>query len=182
MPIPCWLDTCIQREYAPPEGMQKALMLLLVTTLLACTAHSATAEESDVIVTVDSTSLRFSPSEVTVTEGQAVRFMWAGQALAHNAVADDGLFDSGDPEQDVDYRFVFEPGTAGTHTFVCEPHASVGMVGTVIVEAAPVEEVEEEAEVVASVDTPAVSFVGSILVTAFAAVFVVRHVDDEQVY
>lgn len=162
--------------------MQKALMLLMVTTLLACTAHSATAEGSDVIVTVDSTSLRFSPSEVTVTEGQAVRFMWAGQALAHNAVADDGLFDSGDPEQDVDYRFVFEPGTAGTHTFVCEPHASVGMVGTVTVEAAPVEEVEEEAEVVASVDTPAVSFVGSILVTAFAAVFVVRHVDDEQVY
>jgi hypothetical protein len=55
------------------------------------------------------------------------------------------------------------------------------MVGTVIVEAAPVEEVEEETEAVASEDTPAVSFVGSILVTAFAAVFVARYVDDEQV-
>jgi plastocyanin len=154
--------------------MQKALMLLLVTALIACTAQTVAAEDSDVIVTVDSTSLRFSPSEVTVTEGQAVRFMWAGQALAHNAVADDGLFDSGEPERDVDYRFVFEAGTAGTHT-------CVGMVGTVIVEAAPVEEVEEETEAVASEDTPAVSFVGSILVTAFAAVFVARYVDDEQV-
>ena len=156
-------------------------MLLLVAALLALLSQPAVAEDSDVIVTVDSTSLRFSPSEITVTEGQAVRFMWAGQALAHNAVADDGLFDSGEPERDVDYRFVFEPGTAGTHTFVCEPHASVGMVGTVTVEAAPVEEVEEETEEVASEDTPAVSLVSSLLVTAFAAVFVARYADDEQV-
>lgn len=155
-------------------------MLLLVAALLALSSQPAVAEDSDVIVTVDSTSLRFSPSEITVTEGQAVRFMWAGQALAHNAVADDGLFDSGEPERDVDYRFVFEPGTAGTHTFVCEPHASVGMVGTVTVEAAPVEEVEEETEEVASEDTPAVSLVSSLLVTAFAAVFVARYADDEQ--
>ena len=160
--------------------MQKALMLLLVSALLACSSQTVAAEDSDVIVTVDSTNLRFNPSEVTVTEGQAVRFMWAGQALPHNAVADDGLFDSGEPARDVDYRFVFEPGTAGTHTFVCEPHASAGMVGTVIVEAAPVEVVEEETEVVASEDTPAISLVSSILVTAFAAVFVAQYVDDEQ--
>ena len=160
--------------------MHKALMLLLVAALLALSPQPAVAEDSDVIVTVDSTSLRFSPSEVTITEGQAVRFMWAGQALAHNAVADDGLFDSGEPDRDVDYRFVFEPGTAGTHTFVCEPHASVGMVGTVTVEAAPVEEIEEETEEVASEDTPAVSLVSSLLVTAFAAVFVARYADDEQ--
>jgi hypothetical protein len=94
-------------------------------------------------------------------------------------VADDGLFDSGDPERDVDYRFVFEPGTAGTHSFVCEPHASAGMVGTVIVEAAPVEEVEEE-KVVAQ-DTPSISLVSSLLVTAFAAVVVARYNGDEQV-
>lgn len=155
-------------------------MLLIVTALFAISSQTVAAEDSDVIVTVDSTSLRFSPSEITITEGQAVRFMWAGQALAHNAVADDGLFDSGEPERDVDYRFVFEPGTAGTHTFVCEPHASVGMVGTVTVEAAPVEEVEEETEEVASEDTPAVSLVSSLLVTAFAAVFIARYADDEQ--
>jgi len=90
------------------------LFIITLSTLAPVTA----ADEADVVVTVDSTSLRFSPSQITVTEGQAVRFMWAGQALAHNAVADDGLFDSGEPERDVDYRFVFEVGTAGTHTFV----------------------------------------------------------------
>ena len=155
-------------------------MLMISIALLCATAQMASADSSDVIVTVDSSSLRFNPSEVTVTEGQAVRFMWAGQALPHNAVADDGLFDSGEPERDVDYRFVFEPGTAGTHSFVCEPHASVGMVGTVIVEAAPVEEVQEEEEVVTQ-DTPSVSLVSSLLVTAFAAVVVARYNDDVQV-
>ena len=154
-------------------------MLMISVALLCATAQMASADSSDVIVTVDSSSLRFNPAEVTVTEGQAVRFMWAGQALPHNAVADDGLFDSGEPERDVDYRFVFEPGTAGTHSFVCEPHASVGMVGTVIVEAAPVEEVQEEEEVVTQ-DTPSVSLVSSLLVTAFAAVVVARYNDDVQ--
>ena len=57
---------------------------------------------------------------------------------------------------------------------------SVGMVGTVIVEAAPVEEVEEEEEVVTQ-DTPSVSLVSSLLVTAFAAVVVARYNDDVQV-
>ena len=155
-------------------------MLMISVALLCATTQMAAADSSDVIVTVDSSSLRFSPSEVTVTEGQAVRFMWSGQALPHNAVADDGLFDSGEPERDVDYRFVFEPGTAGTHSFVCEPHASAGMVGTVIVEAAPVEEVQEEEEVVTQ-DTPSVSLISSLLVTAFAAVVVARYNDDEQV-
>ena len=94
--------------------------------------------------------------------------MWSGQALNHNAVADDGLFDSGEPQRDVDYRFVFEQGTAGEHTFVCEPHESVGMVGLVIVEPAPVIEIEEVEE---SQDTPSVSFLASLILVSLAAVF-----------
>ena len=139
------------------------LALLFLSTGVAAAEEAA----NDVIVTVDSTNLRFNPSEVTLQEGQAIRFVWAGQALAHNAVADDGLFDSGDPERNVDYRFVFEIGTAGSHQFVCEPHESVGMVGTVIVEAAPVPEVEEEME---TEETPALSLISSLTVLAFVAV------------
>ena len=143
--------------------------LLFVVFLLLCSASQATAQSSanDVIVTVDSTSLRFSPSEVTVDEGQAVRFVWNGQALPHNAVANDGLFDSGEPARDVDYRFVFEIGTAGTYEFVCEPHESAGMVGTVIVEPAPDTVVEEE-EVPEK--TPSLSMMSSITLLAFVAV------------
>ena len=169
-------DTCINRRAPLLVAMTKTLLCTLCLALLLVPA-TASAVESDVIVTVDSTSLRFSPSQVTVTEGQAVRFMWDGQALAHNAVADDGLFDSGDPERDVDYRFVFEVGTAGTHTFVCEPHASVGMTGTITVEAAPVEEIEEEIPVE---NTPALSMLSGLLATAFAAAFVGRNQEGEQ--
>lgn len=150
--------------------MSKVMKYVFFTlALLFLSTGVAAAEEAanDVIVTVDSTNLRFNPSEVTLQEGQAIRFVWAGQALAHNAVADDGLFDSGDPERNVDYRFVFEIGTAGSHQFVCEPHESVGMVGTVIVEAAPVPEVEEEME---TEETPALSLISSLTVLAFVAV------------
>jgi plastocyanin len=158
--------------------MSKWFLCLLCIILIAAPA-SASSNESDVIVTVDSSSLRFSPSEVTVTEGQAVRFMWSGQALPHNAVADDGLFDSGEPDRNVDYRFVFEIGTAGVHTFVCEPHASVGMVGSITVNAAPVVEVEEEEDVPVE-NTPALSMVSGLLITAFAAACVGRNDGDEQ--
>jgi plastocyanin len=142
-------------------------LLFLLTSLSSASAELTV--QSDVIVTVDSTNLRFSPSEVTVQEGQAVRFVWSGQALPHNAVADDGLFDSGEPERDVDYRFVFEIGTAGEHRFVCEPHESAGMIGNIIVEAAPAVVVEEESEP-ETVETPAVSLVASLSLLALVAV------------
>lgn len=148
----------------------RTAMVALLFLLAGCSVASAEmTTQSDVIVTVDSTSLRFSPSEVTVQEGQAVRFMWSGQALAHNAVAVDGLFDSGDPERDVDYRFVFEEGTVGAHQFVCEPHESVGMVGTVTVEAAP-DVVEEEEPEMEAVETPSVSLISSLCLLAVVAV------------
>ena len=48
-----------------------------------------------------------------------------------------GVFDSGEPARAVDYSFTFERGMNGTYDFVCEPHASAGMVGQIVVEPAP---------------------------------------------
>ena len=110
---------------------------MVVVFLLGAIVPGSLVEVStseEVVVTVDSTNLRFSPSSVTITEGDSVRFFWSGELLAHNAVAEDGLFDSGDTSRNVDYTFTFEAGSNGTHQYVCEPHESVGMVGTVIVE------------------------------------------------
>ncbi|DAC12084.1 MAG TPA: hypothetical protein D7H77_03260, partial [Candidatus Poseidoniales archaeon] len=102
-------------------------ILLVVVSLLGATLPGSLSEVStseEVVVTVDSTNLRFSPSSVTITEGDTVRFFWSGELLAHNAVAEDGLFDSGDTSRNVDYAFTFEAGTNGTHQYVCEPHES----------------------------------------------------------
>lgn len=164
-------DTCIENPYLLSVVMKYVLFTLML--LLLSTGHAAAENAStDVVITVDSTNLRFNPSEVTLQEGQAVRFVWGGQALPHNAVAKEGLFDSGDPSRDVDYRFVFENGTAGDYVFVCEPHESVGMVGTITVEPAPVvlpppEDIEEP-EVVEEV--PALSLLSSITMLAFVAI------------
>ena len=117
-----------------------AIFVLAVLTTGTIEEHEVTQEE--VVVTVDSTTLRFSPQSVTVTEGDSVRFFWSGELLAHNAVAYDGLFDSGDASRNVDYSFKFEVGTNGTHEYLCEPHEEFGMTGTVVVE--PLTIVEEE--------------------------------------
>ena len=117
-----------------------AIFVLAVLATGTIEEHDVTQEE--VVVTVDSTNLRFSPQSVTVTEGDSVRFFWSGELLAHNAVAYDGLFDSGDASRNVDYSFKFEVGTNGTHEYLCEPHEEFGMTGTVVVE--PLTIVEEE--------------------------------------
>lgn len=106
-------------------------------------AHNQTI---DVIITVDSTNLRFSPSSVTVDEGDAVRFFWDGQILPHNAVEENGTFDSGDTKSNEDYRFVFLPGLNGTFEYYCEPHRSLGMVGEIIVNPVPVMEMNNTSE------------------------------------
>ncbi len=100
------------------------------------------SEGKTLTVTVDGTNLRFSPDVITLVEGDTVRFFWENQLLAHNAVEENGLFDSGDPERNVEYNYTFQVGENGTYQYVCEPHASLGMVGTIIVEPMPVLEPE----------------------------------------
>ena len=120
--------------------MSWGIVLLFVSVFVQASVAAGVAQEQeteDVIITVDSTNLRFSPDTVTVAEGDTVRFFWSGQALPHNAVETNELFDSGDPQRDVDYSFTFEVGMNGTYDFVCEPHAAFGMVGQIIVEPAP---------------------------------------------
>ena len=118
------------------------IAIFVLAVLATGTIEEQDLTQEEVVVTVDSTNLRFSPQSVTVTEGDSVRFFWSGDLLAHNAVAYDGLFDSGDASRNVDYSFKFEVGTNGTHEYLCEPHEEFGMTGTVVVE--PLTIVEEE--------------------------------------
>ena len=133
--ISCKKPQKVYTKFVLKSSMRHILLvviLLLGTMVPGSLADASTSEE--VVVTVDSTNLRFSPSSITISEGDSVRFFWSGELLAHNAVAEDGLFDSGDTSRNVDYTFTFEAGTNGTHQYICEPHESVGMVGTIIVE------------------------------------------------
>jgi len=129
--------------------MKRLVIALLVCIILASTStstevDSVASEPQTVVVSVDSTNLRFTPSTVTIDEGDTVHFFWGGQALPHNAVEVEETFDSGEPERDVDYSFTFEFGMAGEYDFFCEPHQSVGMEGTITVN--PVENQSESEE------------------------------------
>ena len=84
-------------------------------------------------IIVDSNNLRFNPESITINEGDSVNFLWSGELLPHNSVEENGVFDSGDAEQDVNYTYTFDFDQAGTYNFFCEPHQSVGMKGLITV-------------------------------------------------
>ena len=108
-------------------------MLVVLLAIASLPIVAADNHSESTIITVDSTNLRFSPSSVTINETESVRFFWDGQFLPHNAVEENGVFDSGDTESDEDYTFVFIKGINGTFSYYCEPHRSLGMVGTITV-------------------------------------------------
>tara|TARA_B100002052_G_scaffold279808_1_gene287396 strand:- start:1349 stop:1894 length:546 start_codon:yes stop_codon:yes gene_type:complete len=143
------------------QGMIKSLniKMLLVFALgifiISLQTPSIAVESDDdvIVITVDSTNLQFSPSEVTISEGQTVRFFWSGEFLEHNAVDQGGLFSTGDPETEVDYSFTFDKGTNNTYDFICEPHELLNMVGIIIVEPA-----EEELNSTYSIETKEETF------------------------
>ena len=126
--------------------------------------------QSDKVVTVDSTNFRFSPSEITLNEGESVRFFWSGEFLGHNAVEENGFFDSGDPETNVDYTFNFEIGTNGTYTYVCEPHEQMGMIGTIIVKPSIADSDEEDEDEVKNEAIPGFLFYNVILVLLLVSI------------
>ena len=114
--------------------MRSAIVVTIVLLLLQGNLTLEEEQETEVhVVTVDSTNLRFTPSTLTINEGDTLRFVWGGQALPHNSVEENGVFDSGDPERAVDYGHVFDYDSAGTYSFFCEPHEAVGMTGSVTV-------------------------------------------------
>jgi len=115
------------------DNMRPVLLTAILLFVVASPLVSANTESSETIITVDSTNLRFSPSTVTIEEGDAVRFFWDGQLLPHNAVEENETFDSGDTKTDEDYTFVFVHGLNGTFEYYCEPHRNLGMVGQIIV-------------------------------------------------
>ena len=114
--------------------MRAAIVVTIFLLLLQGNITFEEEQETEVhVVTVDSTNLRFTPSTLTINEGDTLRFVWGGQALPHNSVEENGVFDSGNPERAVDYGHVFDYDSAGTYSFFCEPHEAVGMTGSVTV-------------------------------------------------
>ena len=108
--------------------------LLLVATSFFVTSNPAMAETYEVKMGTDTGMLKFDPAEITVKEGDTVK--WVNNKMApHNAVFDSDAVKS-------HKSLVFSPGEsyettfneAGEYSYYCEPHRGAGMVGKVIVQ------------------------------------------------
>lgn len=121
---------------------------LVVTGALAGCSDSRGNTSGDVVSGPDSEN-RFTPKELTISQGETVT--WSFDSAGHNVSAIPGhsdkvkLPDGAEPFASYDgdkkfdtvdrgdiYEHTFE--TKGTYQYVCIPHVSLGMVGTIIVE------------------------------------------------
>jgi plastocyanin len=108
--------------------------LCLLCTLLLFGSAFAT------IHTVNLTGLAFSPANITILQGDTVR--WVKTSGLHNVRESGGtpdtVFYSGAATSSpFTYQFVFNAPLVGTYNYRCDVHTSVGMNGTVTVEAPP---------------------------------------------
>jgi len=104
------------------------LISLLVALMLSGVSFSQTTHD----VTVSNFS--FSPAELTITVGDAVR--WTNVSGTHNVLADNGSFTSG-PAAPAPWEYTHTFTAAGNNPYYCEPHGGPGgsgMAGVIIVQ------------------------------------------------
>ena len=137
--------------------------------------------DCDVIVGVDADGMAFDKPSVEIEFGQTVCWQWEGATMDHNVaqVAESGDatmlstgFYSGAPSDTVDYRVTFDEASGysddTSYYYICEPHATSGMVGEVVVGTGSTDE-ELETAIEESGRLPSVSFIAGVLVLVGAA-------------
>jgi halocyanin-like protein len=90
--------------------------------------------EGNVVVDVGAgNGLAFGPAAVHVDNGTTVTWEWTGNGGAHNVIAEDETFDSGElvSEQGTTFEYTFEED--GIYNYFCDPHKASGMVASVVV-------------------------------------------------
>jgi plastocyanin len=123
-----------------------AFAVLAVATALFSglfTASVAGAQAPAATISVTGTATSWSPSTVTVTTGDTVRWSFDGATMAHNVHGTGANWDPplqstiGTGQAAVDYTF----NAPGVYTFLCDVHGA-SMSGTVTVEAAGADPLE----------------------------------------
>ncbi len=117
------------------NSILKSLTTAICAFLLFLVINTPSAEAKTVEVKLgtDAGMLAFEPSQITLSEGDSVKFV-NNKLAPHNAV-----FDGHEDLSHTDLAFA--PGESwtqtfsnpGTYDFYCEPHRGAGMVGTVVV-------------------------------------------------
>ena len=130
------------------QGSTMTFLILMVTlglfTLsfgggISTAVAAAQAEEPTTHdVTVTGSDFVFTPVDVSINVGDTVYFHWTNTSSSHNVAESEssssdsykaGGFRSGDTSSTVDFNVTFND--VGTFYFICEPHAGMGMKGSI---------------------------------------------------
>ena len=106
-------------------------------------------DEVTVEVGTGENGLRFGPAAVLIDPGATVVWEWTGRGGAHNVVAENDAFDSGETVDEAGHTFehTFADAAEGdVFTYLCTPHQAVGMKGAVAVGAVDDELVSPDGE------------------------------------
>ncbi|MCB9367231.1 MAG: hypothetical protein H6506_03915 [Calditrichaeota bacterium] len=107
-------------------------MKLFLVCVLLCFTCGAFAT----IHTVTLSGLSFVPANITIQQGDTVRWVKTGGVHNVSEVSAVPIFRSGNPTgSPFTYDFAFNAPLEGLYNYQCEVHAASGMVGTVTVEA-----------------------------------------------
>ena len=112
----------------------------VIDKVLMPPAEEVDTSECDEIIGIDNSGLAYDKPYVEVAVGATVCWIWNDESMAHNvaqiAIEGDttrymsGVY-SGESMETVDFRYTFDIDQ--TFNYICEPHATAGMAGQIIV-------------------------------------------------
>jgi len=123
----------------------------VIDKVLMPPADAVDTSECDEIIGIDDTGLAYDKPYVEVDVGATVCWIWNDESMAHNVaqIAKEGDITrymggvySGESMTTVDYRYTFDIDQ--TFNYICEPHATSGMAGQIVVGEGSIVEPEEE--------------------------------------
>lgn len=98
--------------------------------------HDYTGQDEVTVTVGAGNGLVFGPAAILIDAGTTVVWEWSGKGGAHNVVANDETFNSGDPiaEEGATFEHTFEDVSEGdSFNYYCTPHKAVGMKGAVAI-------------------------------------------------
>ena len=107
-------------------------------------------EGCDYVVGIDDSGYAYDVIDLSIEVGQTVCWIWEDESMAHNVAQIENEGDtnrmlggkySGMAMTTVDYRVTFDENQ--TFLYICEPHATMDMIGKVVVGTGIMEEVDE---------------------------------------
>ena len=107
-------------------------------------------EGCDYVIGIDESGYAYDETDLSIDVGQTVCWIWEDESMGHNVAQIENEGDtsrmlggkySGMAMMSVDYRVTFDEDQ--TFLYICEPHATMDMVGKVVVGTGVMEEVDE---------------------------------------